>query len=343
MAINKIILNTDNGDQVLVDLSGDNVVEDALVVGYTAHGADGEPVAGGNPYEKTATDAEVQAQGGLIDELKSAIAENVSKTTAEVDTQADLIDQIKTALEGKAGGGGIVLPTLSNPGSAGDLAEGMQLIDANGNVVTGNLPVVDDKMDIGVLTGVWVDVTDPKSEEWVDYFPATFNADRDVIIREHTSFSVYAPKSGYGDARPEDVAQGKIFTSAYGLREPGTAVMGGGGAEVKTATARPTANSTTITFTGLTGMPKMFSICPTGNVTFNTSNRFIVNVMYDGATTRGIYAAGSGSWNATYTGTHSATYYTWTYNNGTLTITASSATNGGYFAANVTYQLTYAV
>lgn len=35
------------------------------------------------------------------------------------------------------GSGGAVLPTLTNPGTAGDLAEGKQLIGASGNVVTG--------------------------------------------------------------------------------------------------------------------------------------------------------------------------------------------------------------
>ena len=39
-------------------------------------------------------------------------------------------------------GGGIKLPTLSNPGSAGDLLTGKQLIDANGNILTGTMASV---------------------------------------------------------------------------------------------------------------------------------------------------------------------------------------------------------
>ena len=81
MAISKIVLNTDSGEQVLVDLTGDNVTPESLVVGSTAHGADGEPVQGANPYELEATNT-------------------------EVDTQASLIAQITQALEGKAAGGG---------------------------------------------------------------------------------------------------------------------------------------------------------------------------------------------------------------------------------------------
>ena len=86
------------------------------------------------------TSNEVSEQIELIQQIKGAINENVGKTTAEVETQTDLIQQIKTALEGKAGGGGTVLPTLTNPGTAEDLAEGKELIDAEGKVVTGVMP-----------------------------------------------------------------------------------------------------------------------------------------------------------------------------------------------------------
>lgn len=78
--ISKIILDTDAGERVLVDLTGDNVTADSLVVGSVAHGADGEIVEGANPYELEATNT-------------------------EVGTQTDLIAQIQAALEGKAAGG----------------------------------------------------------------------------------------------------------------------------------------------------------------------------------------------------------------------------------------------
>lgn len=56
----------------------------------------------------------------------------------EITTQDNLIAQITSALEGKASSnGGIILPTLSNPASASDLAKGKELIDGNGNVVVG--------------------------------------------------------------------------------------------------------------------------------------------------------------------------------------------------------------
>lgn len=67
-----------------------------------------------------------------------AMASNLGAVVSECDTQAAIIQQIKTALEGKAGGGTVLL-TLTNPGSAADLREGKQLIDADGNVVTGTM------------------------------------------------------------------------------------------------------------------------------------------------------------------------------------------------------------
>lgn len=68
-----------------------------------------------------------------------SIQSQINRINGAVIDQQDLIRQIKSALEGKAGGG-TVLPTLTNPGTAEDLAEGKELIDAAGKVVTGIMP-----------------------------------------------------------------------------------------------------------------------------------------------------------------------------------------------------------
>ena len=65
-----------------------------------------------------------------------AMAANLGTAVSENDQQAVLIQQIKAALEGKMA---VTFPYLSNPGAAGDLLDGKQLIDGNGNVVTGTL------------------------------------------------------------------------------------------------------------------------------------------------------------------------------------------------------------
>lgn len=71
MAVNKVDLA--NGE-TLIDLTADSVTEDSLVVGHTAHGADGEVVNGANPYELASTNAAVSEQTGLIEQIKSALA-----------------------------------------------------------------------------------------------------------------------------------------------------------------------------------------------------------------------------------------------------------------------------
>lgn len=77
MAINKVIY----GENTLIDLTGDTVTADDLVSGKKAHDRSGTPITGTNPYAKSETDA-------------------------EVDAQADLLEQALAALEGKAAGGG---------------------------------------------------------------------------------------------------------------------------------------------------------------------------------------------------------------------------------------------
>lgn len=46
MAINKVVYNTEEGAQVLIDLTDDTVTPEALEEGVTAHAANGEMIVG---------------------------------------------------------------------------------------------------------------------------------------------------------------------------------------------------------------------------------------------------------------------------------------------------------
>ena len=60
MANSKIVF----GDEVLIDLTADSITKEKLLKGYTAHGADGEPITGtceydANTQDATATESEI--------------------------------------------------------------------------------------------------------------------------------------------------------------------------------------------------------------------------------------------------------------------------------------------
>lgn len=62
MAVSKVIY----GGETLMDLTADTIKKDKLLKGYTAHGADGEPITGtcefdANTQDATATEAEILA------------------------------------------------------------------------------------------------------------------------------------------------------------------------------------------------------------------------------------------------------------------------------------------
>ena len=111
---------------------------------------------------------------------------------------------------------------------------------------------------------------------------------------------------------------------------------------VAAAEVTPSANSLTITFEGLPEDPKLFVVQAAANITLG-STRFITGIVYDGEKTCGACGYTSGSFmSSSGTVAYSETAYTWTYADGTLTITADSASSGGNFKSGTKYTLTYA-
>ena len=139
------------------------------------------------------------------------------EANTEVNTQANLMRQILTALNGKSvGEGGLTLPTLTNPGTADDLAKDKELIDENGNIVTGSVTTYDSH------TG------------WINRTPSVDGENVKLTVTTNTPYlfrkGVYmkSPLSNFGDATAEDVAVGKTFTSASGLKVEGKHECSGG-------------------------------------------------------------------------------------------------------------------
>lgn len=92
MAINKVVYN----GETLIDTTGVSVTPETLVEGATALNAAGEPIDGTNPYEKTATDAEVNTQAGLIEQLKTTLKEKAAGSGGDTTIEDGLITRTIT-------------------------------------------------------------------------------------------------------------------------------------------------------------------------------------------------------------------------------------------------------
>lgn len=149
--------------------------------------------------------------------------------------------------------------------------------------------------------------------------------------------SVNLPKQGGGTASfvdvtdttaaAADVASGKYFYTSAGVRTAGTnSGGGGGGLSIGTKDATLSSSSSSIQFTGLSGNPISFVVTSsTGQTTGGTK---VVSVAYDGTSLHGMDIT---------TQAEADTGFTKSYSNGTLTITATTAS----FQANE-YKLVYA-
>ena len=150
-----------------------------------------------------------------------------SKTNS---TDGMTLDQMPGKIRGITSGA--TLPELENPASAGDLASGKQLIDGNGNVVEGAVPVVTDNaryMSWDIWDSNSSEVDEPYVSEYPNCVQIRTNILDELLIRQYSGMYTYIPKDVFGDASPSDVRKGKIFTSEFGVKAVGTMEDGGGG------------------------------------------------------------------------------------------------------------------
>ena len=111
-------------------------------------------------------------------------------------------------------GAGVELPELTNPASASDLVSGKELIDANGNKVTGTMV----ERSYNYHTTPTIDGSSIKMSK-----TETFN----YYVPANTLYGFWTEASNFGDVTAADVAKGKTFTSAAGLLVEGALIDDG--------------------------------------------------------------------------------------------------------------------
>lgn len=113
---------------------------------------------------------------------------------------------------------GTQLPTLTNPGTAADMAQGKQLIGQDGEIVTGSileLPTGNIVLDGETFTG-W-----DNSNNRLIGMQATMS--QTMLGRQGKLAIISTQATNFGNATAADVASGKTFTSEAGVKVTGTA------------------------------------------------------------------------------------------------------------------------
>lgn len=112
---------------------------------------------------------------------------------------------------------GTQLPTLTNPGTAADMAQGKQLIDQNGEIVTGTISELNSNNIVYLENGSlpYLDGIDIVTR-------TTWTENYERIIRGTPWIYLKTVASNFGNATAADVLFGKTFTSEAGVKVSGT-------------------------------------------------------------------------------------------------------------------------
>ena len=110
--------------------------------------------------------AEVQEQTDLICQIAEVYEATPSTEDSTMEGNTELLKGLLWLAENNVGN--VTLPELSNEGSAGDLLKGKQLIDGDGNIITGTIEPRDNE-DIALYSDTGVVVVEPGFYEEYGY------------------------------------------------------------------------------------------------------------------------------------------------------------------------------
>ena len=212
---------------------------------------------------------------------------------------------------------------------AGTYCEGQQVIKGDANLVASKIKSGE---TIFGVTGNYEGPSGyvvPTSKKAADiYTPNTANQ----IIAAGTYLEGTQTILGDANLIPENIKSGITIFNVAG------SYAGSSGATVRIVEVTPSSNSTSVNFT-VSKQPTIFSVMAMEDVSVS-STRYITSVDYDGNTILSQSAYGS-TMSTTRKVYYNSGAITQSYSNGTLTLTSSSTSTGGYFASGITYRLLY--
>lgn len=159
--------------------------------------------------------------------------------------------------------------------NASDLAEGITAHGANGEFVTGTI-----KEGVPVNKSLTPELYDNGSVKMLRFNCVT--NDDDKIVRAGTQYYVAKIAEAFGDATIDDVAKGKTFTSANGVKLTGTMESSGTVASDNNCEAyHITSTDETINFKG-TGTVKVYGYGYKQSTYMGTTYAFVGDGYYSG-------------------------------------------------------------
>lgn len=146
-------------------------------------------------------------------------------------------------------------------------------------------------------------------------------------------------QASYSTAFTQSYSSGTLTISSTGANFQANQyklvyTYGGNSANIGTAETQVGSGATSITFTGLTDEPTCFGVIFKSDFSTSSGYQRVIAVTHDGSSTYGL---------AMDSGANAQSSWSYTYSNGSLTVTSQGTNNGGYFHQPGYYQLTYGI